>query len=125
MFDGTEDYSLVESTHSFHTPLPDAISVNLGGIQMSSHFELLKSGTLSNGQFRKSDHIYFKDDTHETINDFKNWVVEQYNAGTPLTVYYELTEPTYESITLPQLSKYYDDYNIFAHDEYGITEVTY
>ena len=125
VFDGTEDYSLVESTHSFHTPLPDAISVNLGGIQMSSHFELLKSGTLSNGQFRKSDHIYFKDDTHETINDFKNWVVEQYNAGTPLTVYYKLAEPTYESITLPQLSKYYDDYNIFAHDEYGITEVTY
>ena len=42
-----------------------------------------------------------------------------------MIIYYELAQPTYESITLPQLSKYYDDYNIIAHDEYGGLEVTY
>lgn len=60
-----------------------------------------------------------------TQADFKSNLQSLYNNGNPMIIYYELAQPTYESITLPQLSKYYDDYNIFAHDEYGITEVTY
>lgn len=63
--------------------------------------------------------------TISTQADFKSNLQSLYNNGNPMIIYYELAEPTYESITLPQLSKYYDDYNIFAHDEYGITEVTY
>lgn len=63
--------------------------------------------------------------TISTKADFKSNLQSLYNNGNPMIIYYELAQPTYESITLPQLSKYYDDYNIFAHDEYGITEVTY
>lgn len=83
--------------------------------------------------------LYYSNQTEGTLNsraiyinstistqaDFKSNLQSLYNNGNPMIIYYELAEPTYESITLPQLSKYYDDYNIFAHDEYGITEVTY
>ena len=83
--------------------------------------------------------LYYSNQTEGTLNsraiyinstistqaDFKSNLQSLYNNGNPMIIYYELAEPTYESITLPQLSKYYDDYNIIAHDEYGGVEVTY
>lgn len=83
--------------------------------------------------------LYYSNQTEGTLNsraiymnstistqaDFKSNLQSLYNNGNPMIIYYELAEPTYESIALPQLSKYYDDYNIIAHDEYGGVEVTY
>ena len=86
----------------------------------SKHFTLYYNTAQPNSRA-----IYMNSPTLSTLADFKTNLQTLYSNGNPMIIYYELAEPTYESITLPQLSKYYDDYNIFAHDEYGITEVTY
>lgn len=86
----------------------------------SKHFTLYYNTAQPNSRA-----IYINSPTISTQADFKSNLQSLYNNGNPMIIYYELAQPTYESITLPQLSKYYDDYNIFAHDEYGITEVTY
>lgn len=85
----------------------------------NSNFSLFYDSTNPNARA-----MYLKSSI-STQADFKSNLQTLYNNGTPMIIYYELAEPTYESITLPQLSKYYDDYNIIAHDEYGGVEVTY
>ena len=86
----------------------------------SRHFTLYYNTAQPNSRA-----IYINHSTISTEADFKSNLQSLYNNGNPMIIYYELAEPTYESITLPQLSKYYDDYNIIAHDEYGGVEVTY
>ncbi len=86
----------------------------------SKHFTLYYNTTQPNSRT-----IYINSPTISTQADFKSNLQSLYNNGNPMIIYYELAEPTYESITLPQLSKYYDDYSIIAHDEYGGVEVTY
>lgn len=90
-----------------------------GFYPLSSKFSLYYNPTIPNSRI-----IYLKSSI-STQADFKSNLQSLYNNGNPMIIYYELAEPTYESITLPQLSKYYDDYNIIAHDEYGGVEVTY
>ena len=84
-----------------------------GFYPLSSKFSLYYNPTIPNSRI-----IYLKSSI-STQADFKSNLQSLYNNGNPMIIYYELAEPTYESITLPQLSKYYDDYNIIAHDEYG------
>lgn len=86
----------------------------------SKHFTLYYNTAQPNSRA-----IYINSPTISTQADFKSNLQSLYNNGNPMIIYYELAEPTYESITLPQLSKYYDDYSIIAHDEYGGVEVTY
>lgn len=38
-----------------------------------------------------------------TVDDFKSYLKSQYEAGTPVKVYYVLSEPTIETITLPDV----------------------
>ena len=47
--------------------------------------------------FNTTGHLYFR--TDETAADFKQWLAEQYAAGTPVTVYYPLATPTEEDWT--------------------------
>ena len=47
--------------------------------------------------------IYIRDSRFGTIADFKAYLKEQYDAGTPVTVYYVLAESTTETLTLPKL----------------------
>ena len=41
--------------------------------------------------------------TQSTINKFKDWLKSQYEAGTPVTVWYQLATPTTETVTVPQI----------------------
>ncbi len=41
--------------------------------------------------------------TQSTINKFKDWLKSQYEAGTPVTVWYQLATPTTETFTAPQI----------------------
>ena len=41
--------------------------------------------------------------TQSTINKFKDWLKSQYEAGTPVTVWYQLAKPTTETFTAPQI----------------------
>ena len=42
--------------------------------------------------------VYFRDDRFTTGNDFKAWLSAQYDAGTPVTVYYPLDTPLEENV---------------------------
>lgn len=39
-----------------------------------------------------------------TIEEFKSWLADQYNAGTPVTIYYPLNRPTTTPIEVPAIS---------------------
>lgn len=93
--------------------------------EMYSTTKLLALYYNASSEASTSRGIYINSSTISTEADFKANLQSLYNSGNPMIIYYELAEPTYESITLPQLSKYYDDYHIIAHDEYGGVEVTY
>lgn len=38
------------------------------------------------------------------VEDFKAWLKAEYEAGTPVTIYYQLEEPVYEAIALPKVN---------------------
>lgn len=91
----------------------------------ASNYYSSKHFTLYYNTEQPNSRAIYINSTISTETDFKSNLQSLYNNGNPMIIYYELAQPTYESITLPQLSKYYDDYNIIAHDEYGGVEVTY
>lgn len=47
--------------------------------------------------------IYIRDSRFSTVADFKAYLKGQYEAGTPVTVYYALAEPTTENLALPKI----------------------
>lgn len=50
--------------------------------------------------------LYIRDSRFRTIADFKSYLTQQYDAGTPVTVYYALAEPTTEPISLPSITTF-------------------
>lgn len=42
-------------------------------------------------------------DNEQAITDFKSYLAEQYDAGTPVTVYHVLADPTTEPISIPSI----------------------
>lgn len=55
--------------------------------------------------------------TISTQADFKSNLQSLYNSGKPMIIYYELAEPQYESIDLPQVNLYWNS-NTFVTDGY-------
>lgn len=47
--------------------------------------------------------FYIKDRSFSTLDDFRAYLKEQYDNGTPVTVYYVLAKPETESVTLPKI----------------------
>lgn len=47
--------------------------------------------------------MYIRNSNFNTVSDFKAYLQEQYNAGTPVTMYYALDEANEESISLPSI----------------------
>lgn len=47
--------------------------------------------------------LYIRDSRFSTIADFKSYLTQQYDAGTPVTVYYALAKSRTENLTLPKL----------------------
>ena len=60
--------------------------------------------------------IYLKSSI-STETDFKSNLQSLYNSGKPMIIYYELAEPQFESITLPQVNLYWNS-NTFVTDGY-------
>lgn len=50
----------------------------------------------------------------EKRNLFKSWLTSQYNAGTPVTVQYELATPTIEDLNYNEVTTYYPYTNIYT-----------
>ena len=107
VFDGTEDWG-IESTQNFYTAsiISDAMQHQL---VLSTHS--LSSGYIiitptANIFISTSQRVNFSTSLVEHTGEaMKRFALDQYNNGTPLTVYYKLAEPTYESIALPNLNE--------------------
>lgn len=52
---------------------------------------------------KSSGIIWIYDSRFSDLDSYKAYLSEQYNNGTPVTIYYELAEPTTETITLPEI----------------------
>lgn len=62
--------------------------------------------TIAQGEFclNGTSRLSIKDDRFESATDFRAFLADQYNAGTPVTVIYPLATPTTESVVLPALA---------------------
>lgn len=47
--------------------------------------------------------FYIKDTSFSTLDDFRAYLKEQYNSGTPVKVYYVLAAPVTETVELPEI----------------------
>ena len=102
VFDGTESFSVINNTFRY----------NLSGLKMNtkmicSHFDgnVSPSTTTSNqpdltikNNQSNNNNAYIKYTAKTTVEDFKQWLTDQYNAGTPVIVAFQLIEPTTESV---------------------------
>lgn len=52
---------------------------------------------------KSSGIIWIRDSRFSDLDSYKAYLSEQYNNGTPVTIYYELAEPTVEPISLPEI----------------------
>lgn len=73
----------------------------------SSHYKIEKfpsSTNLDDGEFYLYSPGYelrIKDDQYTSINDFKSYLADQYNNGTPITIWYVLQTPEEEILPVP------------------------
>lgn len=52
----------------------------------------------------------------QTVDDFKNWLREQYNAGTPVQIAYKISNPTVYNIDIDPVILYPNDNNIWIEN---------
>ena len=109
VLDGTENWDLATywGTHAFSLPRFDGGSgivplicshnTNYAG---SSAVALNNQCTMRGSSFILSNNDY----TNTSATDFKQWLADQYNAGTPVIVVYPLASSTTESVTAQTLS---------------------
>ena len=99
-FTGNESWTKVGNVTAFYTSIDEAIDKGIGYV-ISSHYEPSMTG--ANGTIRIANSkvevlIY---DNYSTVTDFKTYLQQQYSAGTPVTVWYVLAEPTTNTLNEP------------------------
>ena len=100
VLDGTENWTYNDSYSRFFitvSDLPIAASRTLPFI--GTHYKVnytvtTAPGYIYNGSFKQ----IMITDAHTTVDSFKQWLADQYAAGTPVIVIYPLNEPTTESV---------------------------
>lgn len=107
VFDGSENWTLwvYQTAVMFYTPVTDGTELLI----VSSHFGTRKTGSMPltgnvayNGNSNKNMLFRMLDDTTiTTVEGFKAWLTNQYNAGTPVTVWYILATPETTTINEP------------------------
>jgi len=99
LLDGTEDWSI--ESGCFRYTISDKVS---GKVVMScSHFEYTSkiSTNTQDGQFGTpniSNSLYFKATAFADLTAWTTFLAEQYDAGTPVTIYYPLATPVEEEL---------------------------
>ena len=106
---GQENWNIVQATNTYRyetTVLRDGMPLST---QMCTHFEFIGNtqeegangtfaGSTSSTAFRS---FFFSNLT--TLTDWKQYLADQYTAGTPVTVYYILATQTTETVTAPSI----------------------
>ena len=113
VLDGTETWSYSASYSRFVTNIPDmpsAISRSLPFI--STHYQGIQSATTAPGYiYNSSNRQIMITDAHTSVEDWQQWLADQYAAGHPVIVLYPLDEPTTESVA-GQTMQVTDDDNV-------------
>jgi hypothetical protein len=83
---------------------------------LCSHFKVIKTSMTLNvndnqvamftpGNASNFDKIVFGKYDIDNLKDWKQWIADQYNAGTPVTIYYPLKTPVTENYTATSISE--------------------
>lgn len=113
VFDGSENF-ILNSNKAVFVMFIDDIGVFMSNNPpiLSSHYQTatiypdLYTSAVDYGIYfgsSYSDRICIRNKDIATVDGFKEHLAEQYSTGTPVTVYYALTEAITESLALPQL----------------------
>lgn len=111
IFDGTETFT-VSSSGAMITAISD-VKIGAENAPINTHFALetsptsIASGTQrfgASGTKIYSANYYMKPLTTMTASDFKQFLADQYNAGTPVILVYPLATATTESVTAQTLT---------------------
>lgn len=123
VLDGTENWSA--SNNTFYTdtikdynrtsfvPLSNffrgILSINLAS-------NMTENNTVAFNNITDYDRLYIKSDKFNTIDSFKTWLSSQKEAGTPVTIEYELAEEEIETYTDEQKKAYEQIKNAKSYD---------
>lgn len=94
-------------TKTYYRAFPGVPATVYDGVAVCNAFRYRVSGIPDLNDFSKgaNENLVFNyDDSGEHINDFKAWLSQLYADGTPVIVYHALSNPTTESITIPQIA---------------------
>lgn len=106
VLDGTETFTR-SSSGAMITVISD-VKIGAENVPVNTHFALETSPTSiavgtqrfgASGTQIYSVNYYMKPLTTMTVSDFKQWLADQYAAGTPVIVVYPLATPTTETVT--------------------------
>lgn len=103
VLDGTED-GWGKTNNSFGNTALFADKKTEKSTLFCSHFQYDSGSTsaIPDGCFgcaSTSTNTYFRNNALSTVEDWKQWLADQYAAGTPVIVIYPLATPTTESVT--------------------------
>lgn len=103
VLDGTENWAASATTGKFFIPTAvsdwNAIARNATGY--CTHAVFNSSSASDNGKvnFDLNSFCFYYSTSSTTLTAFKQYLVDQYNAGTPVIIVYPLATPTTETVT--------------------------
>ena len=113
VLDGTESWTYESEYTRFYTEMSDFITQGTRRTQFYlSHYQCISDGrpiaevpnnAAYSGQINDLDKhkIYIKTDAYNTVADFKTYLQQQYANGTPVTIWYILTNETTTTLNEP------------------------
>lgn len=134
-YDGSKDESWVKNSdadYTYHITLPDIAlkEVSDGNDILSDRFIAKRSNTiLSSGEFRRggvntvgNNILVFRYDglTTDDLNAWRTWL-----SNNPITVWYELAEPTTEPCEIPRLQSWADYANAWCDSVVQPQQITW
>lgn len=114
VLDGTEEIG-VHTIYNYYVycKLSSSTGYAIENVNICSHFPAVRISVSNTSQGfgvqNKTDpsgtYVLFRwDSVPMTASGFKQWLSDQYSAGTPVTVWYVLTEPETETATIPTIT---------------------
>lgn len=121
IFDGTESWTYDSERYRFYKTISNSLISKIS-YALSSHFKNGNTETDNNAFNLGTKQIFFRNESIASTSDWKTWLAEQYNAGTPVIVYYVSQEPELIECT-PEQSNILDQLeNTELYD--GINHIT-
>lgn len=108
VLDGSEswNYYSVPQGIMFRTQIADSVSSTKDGLGVLCNcYTVTSNGQRTNNTISGSSKNYdFINDNYTTLDDWKAYLAQQYNAGTPVIIIYPLETPTTEAVEAQVLS---------------------